>query len=267
MNLGALGGAAGTTVVVHVSGDHWADIASFAVALGTLAVAVATIRLARKTKNLAEQTENMAAEAKREADASFDQVKLTGAALNASTRPWLTLPRLDPLQRGPSDVDGNQPGIQTNGGLIRIALPLENVGSGLALIDPNGIKLYPHRKPDFSQPSWGGRCDYAVVPPGRIVQLKFVIEVRTASPPWNDIEDISGHKSDSVYGDFSAEVCYADAAGGQQTRALVKVARPDPQFQSWKVYEIGYFDGDAEQPSWVSRFMTPDEIDPAENVH
>src|SRR5450432_2880174 len=123
-----LGAASGTTVVVHVSGDHWADVASFAVAAGTLVLAIATIRLARKTRDMAEQTKNMATEAKREADASFAQVEVTGASLNASIRPWLTLPPdRPPFNQRPGDPDGNQPSVTQSVEKIWVVVPLENV--------------------------------------------------------------------------------------------------------------------------------------------
>ncbi len=201
----------GTTVVVRVSSDHLADWLSLAAALGTFAVALGTILLALKTSNLAEQTKDMAAEAKREADASFAQVELTGAALNASTRPWLTLPpEAPPSNRHP---DGNQPSLTHSTEMIWIEVRLENVGNGLALIDPKGITVHPRTAPQDGPASRNGQCDYAVVPPNRIVQLTFGIDTEMEQPPWKEIGDFSG--ADSAYAEFSVEVKYADAAGGQ----------------------------------------------------
>ena len=78
MDLAALlGASSGTTVVVHVSGDHLADGLSLAAALGTFAVALGTILLARKTKDLAEQTKGMAGDAK-QTQASRGEVDARG---------------------------------------------------------------------------------------------------------------------------------------------------------------------------------------------
>ena len=264
----SLGAASGTTVVVHVSGDHWADVASFTVAVGTLVLAIATIRLAGKTRDMAEQTARMASEAKRQADASLAQVELTGAALNASTRPWLTLPAVRELTAGggsrfPSG-DGNQPSVTQGEKTISIVVRLENVGNGLALIEPNGIILHPRTIPQHSAATRNGQCDFAVVPTNRNVELTFKIDRQVAQPPWNEIGDIAG--ADSAYGEFSVEVTYADAAGGQTTRAKVKIASVDPGHTQWRIFEIAYFEGSAAHPSRTSRFVTPDEIDPAESV-
>jgi hypothetical protein len=64
----------------------------------------------------------------------------------------------------------------------------------------------------------------------------------------------------------AAAVTYADAAGGQPTRAKVEIANVNPERNIWRMFEIHYFDGDAVQPRWVSRLVTPDGINYAENV-
>jgi len=244
-------------------------VASGAVALATLYLGLKTRGMASATKRVAEATETEARavveQSKKvaaQAAASEEQSRISGEALLASIRPWLTA-----MVQG-EVVQGEVPRPATihlvereKDDAISCSIPLRNVGNGLALIQPSMCRFLGRIPGDPPEPVVlsQGNPTVAAVAPGEDTRVRFTI-ARTSSQ-WTGLTLDGVVGRDRHKGEFFVEVLYTDASGGQPTWAKVHVTAtlspiaPYP----WRVSDIAYHHVEeghtlSKEPFSVTRF-------------
>ena len=109
----------------------------------TLILALATFLMARQTKHVASSSQDEAEAVRQQTEAVLLQVEESRAALQASIRPWLT------------NVPGSRRALDLlpSDNSFRMGMKVRNVGNGIALIKPDGIKILsnPRRRQDIGE--------------------------------------------------------------------------------------------------------------------
>jgi hypothetical protein len=210
----------------HKGAETW-------VAAGTLLLALATAALAVSTQ--------------REAQASLQEVEISRRALQAGARPLLVdAPRgvfyethgidIDERPRDLGSVAASAHVFSEQDGSVgysELTVPVQNVGSGVALIERFTVRGFP------IEATWRHVASQAVVPPGQLITLRMSGEIDPGDATVLDLELQSDHI------EVELDVWYTDLAGEQQhhTRLLVEADRG-----RWRPTRIYLFEGGSEVP-------------------
>jgi hypothetical protein len=166
--------------IVHVSTSNGWTIAGVivgaAAALATVLLAFVTRTMAKRTEEMAEQTKRVAEQTRDEAQAvtkqvevANRQVEVASEALQASSRPWLTsVPYLvRSRETGIQDISGGIHLMGDRDGSFSGAVPLRNVGEGIAVIETKTSRVLGHPRVGeaFTEYAWL-RTDTPVVKSG-----------------------------------------------------------------------------------------------------
>lgn len=201
------------------------DWVSIGTALATLALAGVTAWMAWETRRVARNTDAQAEAVRRETKAVREQAVVTRSALEASIRPWITA-------KPDSDVY-----VSTTDERTRILVPIANVGNGLALIKkPEGCRIIGHAPFGVEGHRRTGRAKASIVPSGQETDIVFTVAHKPLGP---EFSVFTGQPD--ILGEFSVEIDYTDASGGQATTARAKIANTsDHPAGDWSIVEMSY---------------------------
>jgi hypothetical protein len=183
------------------------------VAIGTILLALATAGLAAATLGIARQSRREVGAVTEQTKVSLDEVEISRKALQAQARPML----VDAPRGVHFDAQGDDRGAikfsagagtseDEQIGYAECIVPMQNVGSGVALITGFEFKW-------FGQ-GWNRRALQTVVPPGQLTNFDFF---RGDLDPGE--ADMQGWAlADGPSEDFEVEVTYTDMEGEQPTR-------------------------------------------------
>ena len=188
----------------------------------TLILALATFLMARQTKHVASSSQDEAEAVRQQTEAVLLQVEESRAALQASIRPWLTNV---PGSRGALDL-------LPSDNSFRMGMKVRNVGNGIALMKPDGIKILSNpRRPAEPVERWGIAAS-SVVEPGAQTGIAFVVEGHGAS-----IADFSG-KLAGYPEELVVLITYTDNEGQQACIAGLRARVDSKGF--WRFHQIDY---------------------------
>jgi hypothetical protein len=240
--------------------DLASTIAVSASAVATAAMAIYTARLASKTKSLSDSAEKEAAAVVEQgksialqasavgeqARAAGEQLALTRETLRASVQPWLTTGKskqtddLEVLASG-GIVSGESPAFRValKDNHLYVALVVRNVGSGLAIIDPQSSHVvgWPSQNSLDTEPMnySSGRIENPILPAREEIYVLFDVDLFR----WmNDFETVTGQRRND--GEFFVDIVYGDILGLERTRARFHAYR-DKSRNFWSIFEIHYF--------------------------
>jgi hypothetical protein len=213
-------------VLTNAGAETW-------VAGGTFMLAFATAALALSTR--------------REAQASLQQVEISRRALQAGSRPLLVdAPKgvffdehsleveSGSKDRGAVIASSHQlSGPDDAFGYVEFNVPLQNVGSGVALIDRFVMRDFPINA------AWSHTASQSVVPVGQLVTLRMSADIDPGDAQALEIELRQDHHEVEV------EVWYTDLAGEQRSRTRLLV---EGDHGRWRPTRIFLYEGDASEP-------------------
>jgi hypothetical protein len=207
--------------------------------------------MATKTREVADATLTEARAVEAQVGLVERQVEITAHALSVGVQPWLTwVPGFEvtPGGRQPFSFEGGQ--VRTAGWYegLRLTedgvdvvgwLMVQNVGSGLALLDVQRSQIFPRGGPHPFE-SLHPTVEPPVVPPGQRAEVRFRVRGEYAADQQTmTISELTGHGVERI----GIELAYSDILGGVLTTARFEIGRQVPLGASperWRVYSIEY---------------------------
>jgi hypothetical protein len=231
--------------------ERWAPLPEWLVAIGTGALALATYALAKRARGEVDAIREELDVSRRtlhaveeQAQTAQHQVGVAKDTLASTVRPVLVDVPLDWHQgneieaseneaSSPAGVSGFrrwhvsvEPDARTD--RVKIALPVRNVGAGLAFVSGGEARSGVDRA-GRSPDNWaGGEVTSPIVPPGEVAWLFFILEIRTDEDALSELHD-RGH--------FTVSVTYRDLAGNEWTSKLAVKYRRERD-EGWFVAEV-----------------------------
>lgn len=251
--------AAPSSVAVWLKVDEWAWNAGLGeswerfeanaepwVAVGTIGLALATVLLALHTRSLAKQSREEVRAVAESTAVSREEVELSRRALQANARPMLVDAPLgvfiSPKASGGGYEDRGRVTMAAYSasnedepiGVAQCIVPMQNVGSGAALI----------KRFDFTWfgGNWLRQAQQTVVPPRQLTRFEFSRE--DLDP--GEAEEIGYALSDASEGErVEVEVEYTDMDGDQRTRTRLVISHLRGRS---RVTQVMLYNGDDLEP-------------------
>lgn len=239
----------------------WAAVAAAGAAgisaVVTAVMAYETRKMARSTQFEAEAVakqvqasldlvavgQQQVAAAENAAAAALEQSRVATLALQADSMPWI-VPEWESVAS------------ELRAGRISFALDLRNIGKGIALV-AGDVVFHPSRLSAVCLETRFGKISSGVLPPHGTSHVVFSWELAKQNhEDWKSIEAITGQPNTS--GEWSWDLSYTDAAGGQPTTLTVTVTGDRPpgaaRLANWRATRASYHHPGDPGPSVTARF-------------